>query len=338
MRGKHVLCDRPKISIVIPAYNAENSLERCLNSVFSQDYDSYEVLLVNDGSTDRTSEIARQYSFKNNFTLINQKNAGVARARWAGIAASSGEYIGFLDSDDEFMPQMISSLLCQMEKDKTKIGLCNAVIAGDNGEKIQFKYKNAILDNEDAINKIIIEENDGHLWNKIIHRDLIAYEIIAKTFDFICAEDLLLVLYILTAKKEPVTTISKPYYKYYIRSGSASRSNTMKSVVDYLIVHKKVRHRLMQLGDSKLNRKIPYFMLVHEYLPVWVQLETTSLKKDRHSKKIKKAIISAIKQISVYEFFLSGAGLKVIIKYLLIKKGLFISMFKLKYKIKSIFS
>jgi glycosyltransferase involved in cell wall biosynthesis len=268
--------------------------------------------------------------------MINQKNAGVARARWAGIAASRGEYIGFLDSDDEIMPRMISTLLYQMEKDKTKIGVCNSVMAVDNKEKLQYNYKNAILNNEDAINKIIIEENDGHLWNKIIHRDLFSYEMIAKTFDIVCAEDLLLVSYILSTKKEAVTIISKPYYRYYIRMDSASRSNTIRSVIDYLIVHKKVRHRLIQSGYSKINKRLPYFKLVHEYLPVWVQFENTLLKKERHSRIMKKAILNAIKKIGIRELLFSKAKLKVIVKYLLIKAGVFVFIFKIKYMIKKV--
>jgi len=77
-----MLAMNPKISIIIPAYNAEKTLKRCLASVFAQDFDGYEVILVNDGSTDATSSIAREFERKQNFSQIDQENCGSARARF----------------------------------------------------------------------------------------------------------------------------------------------------------------------------------------------------------------------------------------------------------------
>ena len=90
-----------KLSIVIPVYNAEATLERCLESVLTQDYDDYELILVDDGSTDGSPAICDDYAMGRPFiNVIHQRNAGLSAARNAGIAAAHGEYITFIDSDD----------------------------------------------------------------------------------------------------------------------------------------------------------------------------------------------------------------------------------------------
>ncbi|MBI3290943.1 glycosyltransferase family 2 protein, partial [Candidatus Falkowbacteria bacterium] len=87
----------PQISIIIPIYNAAKTLEDCLQSIFSQTFKHYEIIAVNDGSTDSSAKILEKY--KNKLTLITQKNEGAASARNAGAKAARGEFIIFCDSD-----------------------------------------------------------------------------------------------------------------------------------------------------------------------------------------------------------------------------------------------
>lgn len=100
----------PKISIVIPAYNAEDQIFNTITSVLSQTYTDYEIIVVNDGSTDNTLNLLEQFGDKIN--IINQPNGGVSKARNVGIKASKGKYIAFLDSDDLWHP---SKLLIQVD-------------------------------------------------------------------------------------------------------------------------------------------------------------------------------------------------------------------------------
>lgn len=102
----------PRISIIIPVYNAEKFLPECLDSVLRQDYPSFELLLIDDGSTDGSGEIADRYAEKDSrIVVVHQPNTGVSAARNRGVAEARGEYIAFVDADDRVTPSYLSHLL-----------------------------------------------------------------------------------------------------------------------------------------------------------------------------------------------------------------------------------
>ncbi len=93
--------NKPKVSIIVPVYNVENYLNRCLDSLINQSFDDIEIICINDGSTDRSLEILKDYEKKDNrVKIINKENSGVSNCRNKGIKVSNGEYIVFVDSDD----------------------------------------------------------------------------------------------------------------------------------------------------------------------------------------------------------------------------------------------
>ena len=100
----------PKVSVIIPSYNRAGFLEEAIESVLSQDYENFELIVVDDGSTDETRNIVKEYAER--ITYLYQDNSGVSCARNMGIKRSSGEYIAFLDSDDKWLPNKLS---CQIE-------------------------------------------------------------------------------------------------------------------------------------------------------------------------------------------------------------------------------
>ena len=100
------------VSIIVPVYNAEIFLRDCIDSLLHQTMKNIEIILVNDGSTDRSLDIIKEYSEKHaNIVYVNQENKGVCIARNAGINIARGEYIGWLDSDDMLKPNAIEALL-----------------------------------------------------------------------------------------------------------------------------------------------------------------------------------------------------------------------------------
>lgn len=108
-----------KFSIIVPVYNVENYIEQALNSILSQTYKDYEVIVVNDGSTDQSLKICESYKEKfQNITIITQKNGGLSEARNTGIKIAQGEFIYFFDSDDYMNPVLLETVNKQIEKDE----------------------------------------------------------------------------------------------------------------------------------------------------------------------------------------------------------------------------
>ena len=127
----------PKLSIVIPVYNVEEWLEECIESILKITAFSIQVVLVNDGSTDNSTEIATRYRDSNpeKIELINQANAGMAAARNAGLNVVSGEYISFIDSDDYIDAQALEKLVFEAEKSGAQIVLGRAQACFGEGFK-----------------------------------------------------------------------------------------------------------------------------------------------------------------------------------------------------------
>lgn len=140
--------ERILLSVVIPLYKAEPYIERCLNSVLTQSYHNLEVVVVNDGSPDRSAEIVREYQKKDaRIKLIDKKNEGAAIARNVGIAACTGEYIHFLDSDDYIEPLAYEKIIAKALEDNADIVRGSAIkryFGFENGkqdETIPSKFK-----------------------------------------------------------------------------------------------------------------------------------------------------------------------------------------------------
>lgn len=110
------------LSIIVPAFNAKETIIRCLRSISEQNYNDYECIIVNDGSMDSTELVVSQYiEHKKFFKLINTDNGGVSRARNTGISAATGEYITFVDSDDMLIPDSLSRLMKRVENERPDI-------------------------------------------------------------------------------------------------------------------------------------------------------------------------------------------------------------------------
>lgn len=319
-----------KVSIIIPAFNSAKTIRRCLRSVFSQTFRSFEVLLINDGSTDQTVDIAVEFDFHDNLRIISQPHVGVSQARWKGIRESRGDYIAFVDADDEVDPEMLSTVFENVSRTGALIGVFNFYLIEKDIKKILFNYKDCILSPEEAIELTIIKNNNGHLWNKIFHRSLFCYEIIKPTLKIQYTEDLLLVSCIFLKNTKPVTFIAAPLYLYYVNNASLSHAPRLKDIADYFLVHKKVRNMFLKMGSSVINKELPFFYFYHATLAGWIQLELGSLKNSPKTFKMKKAALNRCKNIPFHLLLKSGAGIKILLKYWLIRMNLFAFLFKLK--------
>ena len=126
-----------KVSIVIPIYKAEKYLRTCIDSVLGQTYKDLEVILVDDASPDRCGEICEEYAKKDSrVRVIHKENEGVSKARNAGLAIATGDFVQFVDSDDYLAEDMTQKLVEQMEQQKVDLVLCGFFEKNLNFERV----------------------------------------------------------------------------------------------------------------------------------------------------------------------------------------------------------
>ncbi len=206
-----------KVSIIIPVYNTEKYLEKCLNSVTNQTYQDLEIIIINDGSTDSSETIIKKYADKSQqIKYLKQKNAGQSRARNNGLKAATGDLIVFLDSDDFLDTNMISKLIKPFEEDKNiELTFCNYYMYYSEDKIIKNQYfQNSISD----LKKAYLIEPPGPAF-KMYKKSLL------KNFTFpegIIYEDLACVPYLI-AKAKKIAYIDE--YLYYYRQHTTSTIN-----------------------------------------------------------------------------------------------------------------
>ena len=212
----------PLVSIIIPVFNAEKYLKKCIESVINQTYQNIEVILIDDGSTDNSPLIYREYARKDNRLKINrQKNLGVFAARNNGIRRATGEYIIFIDADDWIEVNMIE-LMCDKLKKNKEIDICICGYKEFYEEKISLKNK---ISDKNFVDLILNGNNliKGYLFNKMFRKIKIK-----KFFNENIAikEDLIFLLSNFNEKTK-YYILYEPLYNYRINSNSALHSKAI---------------------------------------------------------------------------------------------------------------
>lgn len=206
---------QPLISVIVPIYNSENTLEKCIDSLLCQTYDNLEIILVDDGSTDNSLDICMSYSEKHrNIKVISKPNGGVSSARNLGLDNASGDYYGFVDSDDYIDADMYSVLMenaLANNADISQVMLYDYKWKGDSNEIIT-------ADNKAGMKLLLKGVIFSCVYNKIYKAEL--FSDIRMNENMPIAEDFLCV-YMLVRKAGKIVISSKPLYHYVFRDGSA---------------------------------------------------------------------------------------------------------------------
>ena len=133
----------PKVSVIIPVYNTEEYLRECLDSVVNQTLKDIEIICIDDGSTDSSLDILKEYAKKDNrITVLKQKNQSSGIARNAGLSIAQGKYLSFLDSDDLFELELLESLYKKIISTKSDIAICDADKFDSEGNNYNLKMLN----------------------------------------------------------------------------------------------------------------------------------------------------------------------------------------------------
>lgn len=227
-----------RISVIIPVYNAQDTIEKTIQSITSQSYQNLEIILVNDGSTDSSYEICRRIQSEDSrIKIINKENEGVASARNMGVAHATGQYIIHADSDDIVLPNAYLNLINEAHRSNA------AVVVGGyySGFKNNYIEKTPDIEIKDPVSfsrKILENKVHAGLWNKLVKSSLY------KDFKFIegldYKEDLIFFITQLMVAKPKISIIKDPVYFYYTRSGSITNQDFDKNVEKNFSVIKSV--------------------------------------------------------------------------------------------------
>lgn len=253
---------QPFVSVIIPIYNAEKYIEECIKSILAQTTSNFEIILVDDGSTDDSLNICNKYK-NENVIVIHQKNSGVSAARNAGIKAAKGEFITFVDGDDWLEKDALKNMYDFAKKNNADACFCDRY----------FK-------NEDKICRATNEDfpqiiNSDMLVKKQLHYDFLASsclgilkrEKVKDCFfdtELSTLEDWEYNFRALTCL-EKIAILNKPFYHYRTVVGSASKSSLNKKKLTCLLIPEKVNG---YLEENKLNyleeaKYVPVFLLNH---------------------------------------------------------------------------
>ena len=231
------------ISVIVPVYNVAEDLPRCLDSILAQTYPDLEIIAVDDGSSDQSGKILDKYAeLHPNLRVIHQENGGVTSARLRGVAEASGDWIGFVDGDDEIEPDMYDRLLRNALEYKADISHCGYQMVFADG-RVHYFHKTGTLVKQDtitALRELLSGERiEPGLWNKLFSKSL--FDGLSMPTDIKINEDLLMNYYLFSAAHQTVFDDWCPYH-YIVRSTSASRSKLNEhKIYDPLRVKELIR-------------------------------------------------------------------------------------------------
>lgn len=238
------------ISVIVPVYNVEKYLRKCVASIVSQTYSDLEIILVDDGSKDSSPQICDELERTDNrIKVIHKENGGLSDARNAGIDIAAGEYLAFIDSDDYIHPQMMEILYKNLKDADADLSVCDFHWIEEN-EQVEDCVDNstALFSGEDILDQIKLQNVITVVaWNKLYKR---------KLFDNLryekgrYHEDEFMIHHILLRCKKTVYTTCKLYY-YIRRSGSITGTVNAKRIIDTL---ESLEDRITAYKDSNLKK------------------------------------------------------------------------------------
>ena len=280
-----------KISVIIPMYNVEQYLEKCVTSVLEQTYENIELILVDDGSPDNCGKICDDFALRDKrIVVIHKKNGGLSSARNAGLDVATGDYIGFVDSDDWIEPTMYEKLVELLEGENCDMAECAVNLVSKDSFKLYDKQDNEIVSGIDALRrqldfspKTATSLPRIAVWSKLFKRDFWA----GKRFPVgeIHEDYLLVTKAFYTAKK--VGFVKVGLYNHLVDNPNSiinSRFSTRDLYKEkqyyfrYEYLKQNIGGELLELSKAKY-----YDVLIETY---WQCLENHLKEKDDYLEKI----------------------------------------------------
>ena len=257
----------PKLSVIIPVYNADRYLEKCLNSVISQTLKNLEIICIDDCSDDNSSKILRNFEKAGIKVITSDRQQGQAHARNLGIDIAEGEYIGFVDADDYADITMFEKMYKKAKKEKADIEICEAVMYDDREKKLVYddyfslkcfpeNFENKVFSAEDTID--FIENINVTLWNKIYKTSFLKENKIKFSEGYIY-EDMPFIYEVYT-KADKIGILREALYYYRVNTQNSTMTKNDKKVLDRVDMVEK---------SLEIFKNLPYFEKIRGKILNW---------------------------------------------------------------------
>ena len=300
-----------KLSIIVPVYNVEKYLKRCVDSILNQTYENTEVILINDGSTDLSGEICDEYKKKyKNVKVIHSENFGQSHARNLGLKTCSGQYVSFIDSDDWILPEMFSFMMSIMKGKNVSIVECdlfNAYSETDITFSFDEKLPRVIIQNSVNTLKRLIPKQRFSVCIRLFEFETIKNQFFKEGKD---SPDVYFSFESIT-KSERIAFVDFPFYIYFYNPESVSKKpysiKKLDSLEANIFLDSQIRKEygdkeLIRISNFNLLRMLSYH---YKYLNY-----TKSIDRDfTYRKKIKSTIDLNYINNSNYSFDIKVARL-----------------------------
>ena len=263
-----------KLSVIVPVYNGENTIEKCLLSIIGQDYPDVEIVIVNDGSTDKSKSIIDKIVFENpdsNIKLINKQNQGLPQARKTGVENSSGEYIGFVDADDWIEQDMYSVMMKKALEQDADLVCCDVIYnfpaSTDNhvqknvsNEPISGRHALLLLNNRKAVY--------ASCWNKIVKKEL--YRFVEFPRNNLIGEDYIVTRQLLLNASK-VSIVNYLGYHYVQHNGSMVHNGFNDSRKNGFFNYRKILEETYLTKDKELIDSTDNY-IINEFLVIAISM------------------------------------------------------------------
>ena len=284
-----------KISVIVPCYNIESYLPRCIESILAQTYKNLEIILISDGSTDGTDEIIREYAKKDSRIIpVFKQNSGVSDTRNRGLDMATGDYIGFVDGDDYIDPKMYETLLKNAIENNADISHCGYQMVFPS--RVDYCYntgEKVIQDNKKGIRDIIVGDYvEPSPCIKIYRKNIVNN--LRMPPDIKINEDVIFNFYAFVNSQKSVYE-DLPFYHYILRKGSAATSKiNQNKLFDPVIVRKEIFEYSLKNLDNEIQ-SVAYSSYLNSIINLYRVVSNSKLKEYKEDSFILKRQIKEIK-------------------------------------------
>lgn len=328
------------VSVIVPVYNAEKYLGRCVESILAQTYRYIEIILINDGSRDNSLKECYLFSEKDRrIKVVNKQNSGVSATRNLGITLANGSFLCFIDSDDYIENDYIEKMLMQ-NQDKA-LTICGYFIDTykENGtvSVAEKRYKNNGIAIKDNFADIFHQGFLSAIWNKIYDVEILRKNNLKFDESLSLGEDLLFNLEYLKTGIDNFIFIDVPLY-HYIKHGTESLDNKYRK--DFLEIQEKLFEKLISVAELYMVADIKKSIIYSDFMSaIIVSIDNFYIFNKDDAQGVKDAVRRACESIEEHEIMFNISDKDQIIckfRYFLLKKGFFKVDFLLRKMIKRI--